>query len=57
MIIHGFAFMKFAKLVHEHHLQVLPSPQAWFRHIYWDIKATPPNFNKIFTFIFIRELN
>jgi hypothetical protein len=25
MIIHGFAFMKFAKPVHEHHLQVLPT--------------------------------
>jgi len=25
MIIHGFAFLEFAKPVHEHHLQVFPS--------------------------------
>jgi hypothetical protein len=25
MIIHGFAFWKFAKPAHEHHLQVLPT--------------------------------
>jgi hypothetical protein len=25
MIIHGFAFWKFAKPAHEHHLQVLPA--------------------------------
>jgi hypothetical protein len=43
MIIHGFAFWKFAKPDHEHHLQVLLSLTAWFGFIYRDLKATPPN--------------
>jgi hypothetical protein len=30
MVIHGFAFLKFAKPVHEHHLQVPYPPQAYF---------------------------
>jgi hypothetical protein len=36
MIIHGFAFDKFAKPVDEHHLQVAPYAQTWFTSIYRD---------------------
>jgi hypothetical protein len=46
MIIHGFAFWKFAKPAHEHHLQVLTAlRQAWFASGYRDFKkkATKPN--------------
>jgi len=44
MIIHGFAFWKFAKPAHEHHLQVCPTlRKPGFVTFTGTLKATPPN--------------
>jgi hypothetical protein len=43
MIIHGFAFIKYAKPVHEHHLQALPSEASLVLPHLPGLKATPPN--------------
>jgi len=50
MIIHGFAFWKFAKPAHEHHLQVCHPSQAYFAAFYHDLKiaTTPNDYNNIF---------
>jgi len=49
MIIHGFAFWKFAKPAHEHHLQVLPTHASLvLSHLTGLKKLQPPNgINKV----------
>jgi len=44
MAIHGFAYMKFAKPAHEHHLQVLPTlRKPASESCAGTLKATKPN--------------
>jgi hypothetical protein len=48
MVIHRFAFLKFAKPAHGHHLQVFHPSQAYLTAFYRDLKkAMPPNGIKI----------
>jgi hypothetical protein len=51
MVIHGFAFLKFAKPAHGHHLQVFHTSQAYLTAFYRDFKkaSTPNGLKKVIT--------
>ena len=57
MIIHGFAFWKFAKPVYERHLQVCPTlRKPGFVTFTRTLKATPPNSIKTYDSRFMTKL-